>query len=35
MLDRGGDQGLAVGARDERARADLELDRPEGARPVM
>ena len=32
MLDRGFDQRLAVGTRDEGARSDLQLDRPEGAR---
>jgi len=31
MLERGGDQRLAVGARDEDAWADVELDVPEGA----
>ena len=31
MIDRGLDQRLAVGARDEYAGADLQVDRPEGA----
>ena len=31
MLDRGGDQRFAVGPRDQRARPDLQVDRPKGA----